>query len=167
MGTVNAFFAIYLPLILLAVTLVAGTVLQRRHLRRLDEAERELLVIPITDTKGVPPNVEADAATLVTGSVVLATDYFRALIVGLRQLLGGELVRYERLMSRARREAICRMLAQAHGMGAVAVVNVRLETSNVGSMSRNPSPMVEVVAYGTALLPSLSAAPARPPLARG
>ena len=58
-------------------------------------------------------------------------------------------------MERARREAVCRMMREAHDHGAVAVVNVRVETSNIGAVRRKKiSPMVEVIAYGTAIMPA-------------
>jgi uncharacterized protein YbjQ (UPF0145 family) len=89
---------------------------------------------------------------MVSGSVVVATDYFKTFVAGLKKLIGGEIKSYERLMERARREALCRMMRAAHEKGAVAVINVRLETSNIGAVRRNPAPMVEVIAYGTAVL---------------
>lgn len=157
-----------LPVLLIVLGIVAGTLVESAHLKRLDRAEHALMTIPISDVKQVPnvPGIEnAGSASLVTGSVVLATDYFRTFTATLKKLIGGEIGFYERLMWRARREAICRLLAQAHQLNAVAVINIRLETSNIGSMARNPSPMVEVIAYGTALIPR-AAEPTKPPLAQ-
>ncbi len=52
---------------------------------------------------------------------------------------------YSGLLGEARDEAIDRMEADAESMGADAVVNVRLETSEIANAG------AEVMAYGTAV----------------
>ena len=145
------------PIVLLLLGLVVGRTVERRHFRRLAQLEQALFTIPLTDLKDAPPGIAAAGATLVTGSVVVASDYLKTILAGLRNLIGGEVRSFERLMERARREAVCRVMRAAHEDGAVAVVNLRLETSNIGrTRSKNKRkimPMVEVIAYGTALLP--------------
>jgi uncharacterized protein YbjQ (UPF0145 family) len=69
----------------------------------------------------------------------------RDITQGFRNLAGGELKAYSTLLSQARDDAIERMEANAIEMGADAVVNVRLETSEV---TKGAS---EVIAYGTAV----------------
>ncbi|MEF8827226.1 MAG: YbjQ family protein, partial [Halapricum sp.] len=64
---------------------------------------------------------------------------------GFRNLAGGELKAYSRLLSDARDEAIARMETNAAEMGGDAVVNVRMETSEI---TKGAS---EVIAYGTAV----------------
>ena len=56
-------------------------------------------------------------------------------------------------MDRGRREAIARMALKANKWGAHKVVNVRIETSTLGSDQgrRGGLPCVELFAYGTAL----------------
>ncbi|HRP62609.1 MAG TPA: heavy metal-binding domain-containing protein [Phycisphaerales bacterium] len=143
-----------LPMMLAIVGLLVGTLVEQMHLQRLDASERELLTIPLTDLKTLPPGLDGRTvrgATMVAGSVVISTDYFRTFTSTLRKLIGGEMRFYNRLMMRGRREAVCRMMEQARRLNAVAVVNLRLESSNIGGMSKNPAPMVEVIAYGTAV----------------
>lgn len=156
MEYLSLFFSCGLPVMLIVIGIMVGTFVQNAHLRRLAEMERQLLTIPLTDIKTVPPGVDAGDARMVVGSVVLATDYFRTFAATLRKLIGGEIHFYERLLQRARREAICRMMQQAQNAGATAVINLRIETSNIGGMAKNPAPMCEVVAYGTAVLPTKS-----------
>lgn len=79
------------------------------------------------------------------GSTVRAKHVGTDIVAALKQLVGGELQGYSSLMAGAREQAIDRMLAEARGMGADAVVAVRLETS---SITRGAS---ELVAYGTAV----------------
>jgi uncharacterized protein YbjQ (UPF0145 family) len=150
---IGLFFFCGLPVMLLLGGFIIGTLIEQAHLNRLDAAERELMKIPVTDVKTIPPGVEAGGARLVTGNVVIAADYFRTFSSSLRKLIGGEMGFYEKVMHRARREAVCRMMQQAHSLGANAVINVRLEASNIAGMRKNASPMLEVIAYGTAVLP--------------
>jgi uncharacterized protein YbjQ (UPF0145 family) len=144
-----------IPVFLLLLGLVVGRTVEMAHFRRLDQAEAKLLTIPITDLRTVPATIDAAGATVVMGSVVVGSDYLKTFLAGLRKLVGGEVRSFERLMERARREAVVRLMTEAHRRGAVAVVNLRLEASNVGGMRRGKriAPMVEMIAYGTAVLP--------------
>ena len=146
------------PILLLLLGLVVGRTIERAHLSRLKQTEDRLFTIPLTCVKVAPPGIDASGATLVMGSVVVASDYLKTFLAGLRNLIGGEVRSFERLMERARREAVCRAMQEAHEHGAIAVVNLRLETSNIGrtrsKSKKKIMPMVEVIAYGTALLPA-------------
>ena len=101
-------------------------------------------------------NTETDSIThalFVSGDAVIATDYFKSFVAGLRNIVGGEVKTFHTLMSRARREAILRMLDEARQAGASEVWNVRHETSNIRSASgRNKGVSVEVFAFGTAIV---------------
>jgi len=119
------------------------------HLRRLDEHENALSSIMVSDLRRLPANWRADQPTLVTGTAVIATDYFKNFAAGLRNLFGGEVRGYGTLVNRARREAKVRMLSEARAAGANAVWNVRFETSTIGG--RNGMGGVEVLCYGTAM----------------
>ena len=60
---------------------------------------------------------------------------------------------YESLVDRARREAILRMKEQAIERGAILVTSVRIETSSISKGQRQTIGSIEVLAYGTAILP--------------
>lgn len=79
------------------------------------------------------------------GNTVEARNVGRDITQAVRNLAGGELKAYSELLTRARNEALSRMEANAEEMGADAVVNVRLETSEVVDGG------AEVIAYGTAV----------------
>jgi uncharacterized protein YbjQ (UPF0145 family) len=142
------------PLFLIALGFFVGRAVEASHLRALDRRERELAGMSATNLR-VQPAALADAeGALVSGSVVIGSDYFKSFAAGLRKIVGGEVRSFERMMARARREALCRMLEEARASGATAVINVRYETSSIGSMAgSNAMPMAEVIAYGTALIP--------------
>ncbi|MFO7774209.1 MAG: heavy metal-binding domain-containing protein [Candidatus Hydrogenedentota bacterium] len=137
------------------VGLLIGRYIEKAHLRDLDEAEAVLRTIPVTDTDvsasklGVTPG----GAVCVVGSVVIAPDAFRGMLSRLRLLIGGEMRWYGQLLARGRREALCRLLKQAHSLDAQAVVNVRMEVSSISFWDMRRPPMLEVIAYGTAVLP--------------
>ena len=155
--------AILVPVVLLVVVfgpplvgLLIGRYIEKTHLRDLDTAEAALRTIPVTDTD-VPASklgVTPGGAVCVVGSVVIAPDAFRGMLSRLRLLIGGEMRWYGQLLARGRREALCRLLRQAHDLNAQAVVNVRMEVSSISFWDMQRPPMLEVIAYGTAVLPT-------------
>ncbi|RLM89550.1 YbjQ family protein [Haloarcula sp. Atlit-7R] len=78
-------------------------------------------------------------------NTIRARNVGRDITQGIRNLAGGELTAYSTLLADARDQAIERMEADALEMGADAVVNVRMETSEV------TQGVSEVIAYGTAV----------------
>ena len=139
-------------IILLILGFSVGGWVERAHLRRLDRREKALRHVFVTDLKTLPAGCAAQPCGLVTGEVVVASDYFKTFAAGLRKILGGELRTYDSLLTRARREALVRVMEAAHAMGANHVINVRLTTSNIsGIQRRKAAAMVEVCAYGTAV----------------
>ena len=138
-----------IPFALIFIGFVTGKVIELRHLRRLALREAELRDVGICNLRKIPAKLGERESFLVTGSAVIATDYFKVFAAGLRGLFGGEMKTYRSLMSRARREAVVRMLEQARQLGAGSVWNVRLETSTIQGKRRPGG--VEVFVYGTAV----------------
>lgn len=134
---------------LLLIGLIAGSLNERNHFRRLAADEAQLSHILVTNLKHIPHTIEP-GGVLVSGNVVIAVDYFKRIMAALRMIFGGELRAYQTLMTRARREAIVRMKREADALGATAVHNVRIEFSSIGSQ---PSKIggTELLAYGTAV----------------
>ena len=85
---------------------------ERRHLRDLSAREAPLQHIRINTSKH-HTSCEPEACTLLIGSVVVAHDYFRTLIIAIRRLIGGNISPYERLVQRGRREALIRLKEEA------------------------------------------------------
>ena len=84
---------------------------------------------------------------LVRGSTARSRNIARDITAGLKNLVGGEVTSYTKLMADAREEAIYRMQEDAIRMGATMVVGVRFASSMV---SQGVS---EMVAWGTAVGP--------------
>ncbi|MGB2984583.1 MAG: YbjQ family protein [Phycisphaerae bacterium] len=138
--------------VFLILGLSVGTLVERAHFKRLERREKALSDMLVTDTRSLPAGCSAQTFGLVVGEVVVASDYFKTFAAGIRKIVGGELHTFESLMVRARREALVRMLESAKRLGANSVINVRLATSNIGSMRRRrAAAMVEMYAYGTAI----------------
>ncbi len=153
-GVLFSMSSLLVPLVLLMAGIFIGGAIERAHFRRLDAAEAELSDMLLTDLRQIPPGMQPKSATLVSGSVVIGSDYFKNIAAALRNLVGGEVRSFDRLMQRARREATCRLLAHARSLNARAVINVRFETSNISAANsrKKTNAMVEVIAYGTALV---------------
>jgi len=143
-------------LVLLLLGFTVGGFVERAHFKRLDEREVALRYMLVTDLKNPPQGLSARSCGLVVGEVVIGSDYFKTVAAKLKSLFGGELRTFQTLLTRARREALLRMMECAKQMGANGVINVRFESSNIGAMrGKKASAMVEMYAYGTAVfLPS-------------
>ena len=142
-------------LVLLGLGFTVGGFVERAHFKRLDAREAAMRDMLVTDLKRLPKGVSSRSCGLVTGEAVIGSDYFKTVVAKLKSLFGGELRTFQTLMTRARREALLRMMERAKQMGANGVINIRFETSNIGAMrGKKASAMVEMYAYGTAVFVS-------------
>ncbi len=99
----------------------------------------------ITTTTEVPGFRAARSFGLVRGSTIRARHIGSDFMAWLRNLVGGEVHEYTKLMAEAREQAIDRMVEEARALGANAVVCVRFETME---LMRGAS---EILCYGTAV----------------
>ena len=83
---------------------------------------------------------------LVRGNTIRARHVGKDIIAGLRNLVGGEITEYTKLMAESREQAIDRMIQEAERMGANAVVGLRFTTSVIMGGA------AELLAYGTAVI---------------
>lgn len=149
----NLFVNFGLPLLLLVVTYFIGSMIERKHFRRLQEREEAMHGFPVVSFDTMPDDWKVASSEMVTGSIVISLDYFKRVIAGLRGLVGGRIKTYEPLLERARREALLRMSEAARAQGFDAVFNVRLETSRLANAGRDGKGTagVEMLAFGTAV----------------
>ncbi len=139
-------------IVFVGIAYVVGTGIEKKHFNSLKEREAKLLSLPSLTTKGLYPEDQIEECFLVTGSVVISGDYFKAILSGLLKFFGGRIVGYESLIDRARRESIIRMKDKAKAWGADAIVNTRFEMSKLDSMTnQNGTGMFELLAFGTAM----------------
>ena len=83
---------------------------------------------------------------IVRGNTIRARHLGRDIMAGMRTIVGGEVSEYTKLLAEAREQALYRMVEEARGLGADAVIEVRFSTSQVMSGA------AELLAYGTAVV---------------
>jgi len=83
---------------------------------------------------------------LVRGNTIRARHIGRDIMAVLKNIVGGEIHEYTKLMSESREQALDRMLGEAEKLGANAVICVRLTTSMLMGGA------AELLAYGTAVI---------------
>ena len=140
-------------IILIAIGYFFGTWFEKKHYKSINEREKGFINLPAITAKTIDvKNSDVKNLQLVSGSVVISTDYFKRILASLRNIFGGRVKSYESLVDRARREALLRMKEQAPDDTTI-IINVRLETSTIGSNAnkKNGIGSVEAMAYGTAL----------------
>ncbi|MBR1534992.1 MAG: YbjQ family protein [Ruminococcus sp.] len=82
---------------------------------------------------------------MVSGNTVQSKNAFKDIGAGFRNLVGGEVGSYTKMLAEARDIAISRMIAQAQSMGADAIVNVRFSSASIMEGA------AEILAWGTAV----------------
>jgi len=82
---------------------------------------------------------------LVRGNTIRARHVGRDIKAALRNLVGGEITDYTKMMAESREQALDRMVEEAEQLGANAVVNIRFTTSMIMQSAS------EILAYGTAV----------------
>lgn len=138
------------PVALIVVAYFTGSLIERRHFRRIIKKENELRDILAFAIRRVPKDLALSEPKLVCGSAVISVDYFKKFAAGLRGIIGGRIGTYELLYERARREAIVRMKDDARRHGGNIVLNVKLESARIYAGGGRATVSVEAMAYGTA-----------------
>lgn len=139
---------------LLALGYGFGRHAEKKHYKSIISREKKLRGLPAIAAKTPTMLSKPSESRLVVGSVVISVDYFKRFISALRNLVGGRVTSYESLIDRARREAVLRMKAQAKEMGADLIFNTKFETASIYQGRRHQVGSVEVLAYGTAIIPA-------------
>lgn len=88
---------------------------------------------------------ELETLGIVKGSIVQTKNFGKDFMAGIKTLVGGEVKEYTDMLNQARQIAVKRMVDEAEGLGADAVVNVRYASSSLMQSA------AEVIAYGTAV----------------
>jgi len=140
-------------LIILIATLficyMTGTIVEKRHYKKIKTRELILYKSPcISYGKSFLKDTKIKHSFLVSSSVVIGCDRFKSFLANLRNIFGGNVSSYESVLDRGRREAILRIREEAAEKNANAVINLKLETTMLGS---SQDPQVCVTAYGTAV----------------
>lgn len=82
---------------------------------------------------------------LVRGSSVRSKHLGKDILALFRNLAGGEIPEYTKMMAQAREQAIDRMMEEAEALGADGIIALRFQTSQIMSGA------AEMLCYGTAV----------------
>ena len=99
----------------------------------------------IVTTEHVPGARTTTNLGLVRGSSIRARHVGKDIMASFRNLAGGEVHEYSKLLGESREQAVDRMQEEAESLGADAVVGVRFQTSMVMAGA------AEMLCYGTAV----------------
>jgi uncharacterized protein YbjQ (UPF0145 family) len=102
------------------------------------------MLLATTDT--IPGKTITQCLGLVRGNTIRGRHVGKDLLACLRNLVGGEITEYTKLLGESREQALDRMTEEAKKLGANAIVGVRFSTSEVASHA------AEILAYGTAVV---------------
>ena len=91
------------------------------------------------------PGKEFEVLGMAKGTVVQSKNFGKDFMAGMKTLVGGEITGYTEMLNEARQIAVKRMVDEAEGLGADAVINIRYGSSAVMQGA------AEVIAYGTAV----------------
>ena len=100
----------------------------------------------LTTTDQIAGKTVVKTLGMVKGNTIRARALGKDILAGLKQLVGGEIEEYTKLMAEAREQALDRMTEEAAAMGANAIIEVRYSTSEVMNAA------AEILAYGTAVV---------------
>jgi uncharacterized protein YbjQ (UPF0145 family) len=100
----------------------------------------------VTTTPDVPGKRIVKTIGMVRGSTVRGKHVGKDLLAFLRNVVGGEIPEYSKMLAESREQALDRMMSDAEKMGANAIIAARYSTSSITSGA------AEILIYGTAVI---------------
>lgn len=100
----------------------------------------------VTTTETISGKKVVKTLGLVKGNTIRARHVGRDIIAGFRNIIGGEIVEYTKMLAESREQALDRMQQEAEKLGANAVVGMRFITASIMGGA------AELLAYGTAVI---------------
>lgn len=99
----------------------------------------------LTTTDSVPGRSIREALGIVKGSTVRAAHVGTDMRAWLKNLVGGEVEEYTKLLAEAREQALDRMCAEARARGADAIIGLHFSSCEIADGA------AEFLVYGTAV----------------
>jgi len=93
----------------------------------------------------IPGKEIKEVLGIVRGNTVRAKHIGRDIMAGLRNIVGGEITEYTKMLAESREQSIDRMIEEAQSLNADAIVGIRFITSSVMQGA------AELLVYGTAV----------------
>lgn len=83
---------------------------------------------------------------IVKGNTVRARHLGKDIVALFKNMVGGEIEEYTKLLAESREQSIDRMISQAQNLGANAIIGIRFSTSFIMQNA------AEILVYGTAVV---------------
>ncbi len=103
---------------------------------------KEILVVTAPNLPGYRIT---EVLGLVRGNTVRARHIGRDILALFRNIVGGEVHEYRKLMAESREQSLDQMSDEARELGADAIISIQMTTSMIGQG------MAEILCYGTAV----------------
>ncbi len=100
----------------------------------------------LSTTDNIPGKKIVKHLGLARGNTIRARHIGRDIMAGLRNVVGGEITDYTKMMAESREQALDRMIEDANSKGANAIVSMKFATSMIMQSAS------EILAYGTAVI---------------
>ncbi|RKX79566.1 MAG: YbjQ family protein [Spirochaetes bacterium] len=99
----------------------------------------------LVTTDNIPGKKIKKVFGLVRGNTIRSRHLGRDIMAVFKNIVGGEIIDYTKMMAEAREQSIDRMIENAESLGANAIVGIRFTTT---SMMQSAA---ELLVYGTAV----------------
>lgn len=99
----------------------------------------------VTTTPEICGKEIVETMGLVRGSTVRGKHMGKDLLAFFRNMVGGEIPEYSKMLAESREQALDRMMSDAEKLGANAIVGARYSTSHITTGA------AEILVYGTAV----------------
>ena len=103
---------------------------------------KDIIVVTTYDIEDI---IIKEHIGLVQGSTVRARNFGSDFLANIKNIVGGELVGYSKLLQTSREQAYSRMIEDAKSKEADAILGFRFQTSTIAHGA------AEILAYGTAV----------------
>ena len=100
----------------------------------------------VVTTDSIPGKKIIKTMGLVRGNTIRARHVGKDIMAGLKNLVGGEITDYTKMMAESREQALDRLIEDAKMMGANGIVGVRFATTSTMQGA------AELLVYGTAII---------------
>jgi uncharacterized protein YbjQ (UPF0145 family) len=149
-----------LPLFIYLGSWLFGNLHQNKLLLKLDTEEKALegRANPVTNLSKPSQARQIESSSLVMESISVGPSWWQMMTGGIKNLFGGKIHSYDKMLTYGRRVIIHRLRVQAIQSGFHEVINLRVETAMISKKSKgdDKTAAYEFIAYGTAIRYSAS-----------
>ncbi|GAG47149.1 unnamed protein product, partial [marine sediment metagenome] len=100
----------------------------------------------LTTTQDIPGKKIVKTFGLVKGNTIRARNLGRDIVAVFKNIVGGEIEEYTKLLAQSREQAMDRMIAAAEELGANGIVGIQFSTSYIMQSA------AEIMVYDTAVI---------------